>query len=212
MKKGAIFDLDGTLVNSMKVWENADYILAERYGFKPDDEYWNMVTSYSFLQGAEYIVSRFKLNKTADELASELYEIVLSDYKYNIKLKKGAKILLEKLKNDGIKMAVATSNTKDMTLAALKSNGIFDYFSVFVYCDEVGKNKRYPDVYNEAARRLGLKTDECYIFEDAPHALEGAKKSGAEVIGVYDEYSAHNESEIRKKADRYIMSLDEFTY
>ena len=77
MKKGAIFDLDGTLVNSMKVWENADYILAERYGFKPDEEYRNRVTSCSFMQGAEYITERFKLRKTAEEIAQELYEICL---------------------------------------------------------------------------------------------------------------------------------------
>ena len=91
MKKGAIFDLDGTLVNSMKVWENADYILAERYGFKPDEEYWNRVTSCSFMQGAEYITERFKLRKTAEEIAQELYEIVLNDYKKYYKTERWGK-------------------------------------------------------------------------------------------------------------------------
>ena len=82
MKKGAIFDLDGTLVNSMKVWENADYILAERYGFKPDEEYWNRVTSCSFMQGAEYINERFKLGKTAEEIEQEDKEQIEQLKKY----------------------------------------------------------------------------------------------------------------------------------
>ena len=212
MKKGAIFDLDGTLVNSMKVWENADYILAERYGFKPDEEYWNRVTSCSFMQGAEYITERFKLRKTAEEIAQELYEIVLNDYKNTIKLKDGAKELLTRMKNYGLKLAIATSNTEEMTFAVLKSNGVFDLFTAFAYCDDVGKNKSYPDVYYKAASDMGLLTEECYIFEDVPNAVDGAKKSGAEVIGVYDEYSAAKEQEIRAKSDRYIMSLKEFIY
>lgn len=212
MKKGVIFDLDGTLVNSMRVWENADYALAERYGFVPDDEYWSKVTSLSFLEGAAYITNRFNLNKTSSEIADELYAMALHDYKYNIELKPGAENLLKMLSNDGLKVAIATSNVEEMTHAVLKKNGVFDYIDAFVYCDQVGKNKAFPDVYEAAAKALGLKASECYIFEDVPYALEGAKKSGAEVIGVFDEYSASKEAEMRSKADRYIMSLEEFRY
>ncbi len=212
MKKGVIFDLDGTLINSMKVWENADFTLAEKYGFRPDKEYWNTVTSCSFLEGASYITKRFNLGKSSREIADELYSIALNDYRHNIKLKPGAKLLLERLNRDGIKMAIATSNVEEMTHAVLKKNGVFGYFKAFAYCDCVGKNKAYPDVYNEAAKAIGLKANECYVFEDVPYALEGAKKAGAEVIGVYDEYSADKESEMRQKADRYIMRLDEFNY
>lgn len=212
MKKGVIFDLDGTLVNSMRVWENADYVLAKRYGFVPDEEYWSKVTSLSFLEGAAYITDRFNLNKTAAEIAGELYDVALNDYKYNIELKPGAAKLLKMLNTDGLKVAIATSNVEEMTHAVLKRNGVFDYINAFVYCDQVGKNKAFPDVYEAAAEALGLKASECYVFEDVPYALEGAKKAGAEVIGVFDEYSAAKEEEMRSKADRYIMSLDEFRY
>lgn len=212
MKKGAIFDLDGTLINSMKVWENADYVLARKYGFEPDQEYWDKVTACSFLEGAAYITERFNLGKTAQEIANELYAVALNYYKYEIKLKKGAKKILKKLKADGFKIAVATSNVEEMTFAALKSNGIFEYFDAFVYCDTVGKNKSFPDVYQAAAEALGLTADECYVFEDVPYAIDGAKKAGAEVIGVYDEYSAEKEEQMRQKADRYIMSLEDFEY
>ena len=212
MKKGVIFDLDGTLVNSMRVWENADFVLAERYGFVPDEEYWSKVTSLSFLEGAAYITDRYNLNKTAAEIADELYETALHDYKYNIELKPGAENLLKMLNEDGLKVAIATSNVEEMTHAVLKRNGVFEYINAFAYCDQVGKNKAYPDVYEAAAKALGLKAEECYVFEDVPYALEGAKKAGAEVIGVFDEYSAAKEEEMRRKADRYIMSLDEFTY
>ncbi len=212
MKKGAIFDLDGTLVDSMTVWENADYVLSERYGFTPDDEYWEKVTSVPFFEGAKYITERFNLNKTPEEIADELYRTVLYDYEHNIKLKDGAKELLERLYKDGIKMAVATSNVEKMVFAVLKSNGVFEYFSAFSYCDTVGKNKAYPDVYADAAKKMGLSAEECYIFEDVPYALEGAKKAGAEVIGVYDEYSAAEEKRMRERADRFILSLKDFKY
>lgn len=212
MKKGAIFDLDGTLINSMRVWERADYALAGKYGFVPDEEYWAKVTSLSFLEGADYITKRFGLDKTAKEIADELYAFALNDYKYNIGLKKGAGELLRTFSGDGLKIAIATSNVEEMTHAVLKRNGIFEYVDAFAYCDNVGKNKAYPDVYEAAAKALGLDAGDCYVFEDVPYAIEGAKKSGAEVIGVYDEYSADKESEMRSKADRYIMSLDEFTY
>lgn len=211
-KIGAIFDLDGTLINSMKVWENADWQLAERYSFTPDKDYWDTVTSCSFLEGAEYITNRFELGKTPKELASELYDIALFEYKYNIRLKKGAEELVKRLKKDGFSIAVATSNVEEMTHAVLKNNGIFNYFDAFAYCDTVGKNKAFPDVYNAAAEAMKLSANQCYVFEDVPYALSGAKRAGAEVIGVFDEYSANKEHEMRAKADRYIMSLEEFQY
>ncbi len=212
MKKGAIFDLDGTLINSMKVWENADYALAEKYGFTPDREYWDRVTTCSFLEGAAYITERFNLGKTAQEIADELYAVALDCYKYEIGLKPGADRILKKLKADGFKIAIATSNVEEMTYAVLKANGIFEYFDAFIYCDAVGRNKSFPDVYLAAAEKLGVAADECYVFEDVPYALDGAKKAGAETIGVYDEYSADKEEQMREKADRYIMSLEDFEY
>ena len=211
-KKGAIFDLDGTLIDSMKVWENADHIIADRYGFVPDNEYLSFVTTRSFLEGADYITTRYNLRKTKWEIMDELYEIALNDYKNNIILKPGVKELLKKFSSDGMKMGIATSNMEEMTHEVLKSNGIFEYFEAFAYCDEVGKNKAFPDVYNLAAKGLGLSASDCYIFEDIPYAVKGAKLSGAEVIGVYDIYSAEKEDELRKAAHRFIMSFEDFIY
>lgn len=212
MKKGAIFDLDGTLVDSMSVWQKVDNEIADKYNLELDEEYWEKVTTYSFLEGAAYINERFKLGKTAEDIADELYAIALDEYKYNVELKPGAKELLKNLKADGFKLAIATSNAEEMTVAVLENNDILKYFDEFVYCDTVGKNKSFPDVYILAASKLGLNANECYVFEDIISAVEGAKKSGAEVIGVYDEHSANKEREMRLKADRYLMSLDEFKY
>lgn len=212
MKKGAIFDLDGTLADSMKVWEHADYTLAERYGFTPDEEYWQKVTSCSFLEGAAYITNRYGLGVSAQHIADELYAVALDDYQHNIKLKDGAAELVKKMKADGLKLAIATSNVEEMTFAVLRKNGILDCFDAFAYCDSVGKNKAYPDVYEAAAKSMGLEAKDCYIFEDVPYALKGAKASGAEVIGVFDGYSTDKQEEIKRNADRYILSLREFTY
>ena len=212
MKKGAIFDLDGTLAASMGVWERVDYNIAEKYGFEPDEDYWNNVTSRPYLEGAEYITTRYKLNITPQEMADEIYYMVLNDYKYNIELKEGAEVLLKIMKKDGIKMAVATSNSKEMTEALLKNREVFDYFDAIVYSQNVGVNKTEPDIYIEAARRLGLDISECYVFEDMLYAIEGAKKSEAEVIAVYDVFSEEDIETMRKIADKFIMSLEEFQY
>ena len=212
MKKGVIFDLDGTLAESMHVWENADFEISKKYGFTPDEEYWQTVSSSSFLEGAAYIAKRFTDGVSAEQIADELYALALNDYKYNVEMKDGAVELIKKLHNDGMKIAIATSNVEEMTHAVLKRAGVFEYIDAFVYCDEVGKNKAFPDVYLRAAQKMGINADECYIFEDVPYALEGAKASGAEVIAVYDEFSADKESEMRQKSDRYIMSLTEFSY
>lgn len=211
-KKGVIFDLDGTLVDSMDVWEKADYMLAKKYNFVPDKEYWQTVTSRSFLEGAEYITTRFNLGKTPEEIVKELFDFAYYEYSHAIKLKDGAKELIQKLKKDSFSIAIATSNVKELTYAVLKNNGVFEYFDAFIYCDDIGKNKAHPDIYIAAAKAIGLKPEQCYIFEDVPNSLIGAKLSGAEVIAVYDEYSADKEQLMRERSDRYIMSLKDFKY
>ena len=212
MKKGAIFDLDGTLAASMGVWERVDYNIAEKYGFEPDEDYWNNVTSRSYLEGAEYITDRYKLDITPQEMADEIFNMVLNDYRYNIELKEGAEKLLEKMKKDGIKMAVATSNSREMTEALLKNRKVIDYFDTIVYSQDIGVNKTEPDIYIEAAKRLGLDISECYVFEDMLYAINGAKKSAAEVIAVYDVFSEEDIDAIKITADKFIMSLEEFQY
>lgn len=207
--KGVIFDMDGTLIDSMNVWKEADKKFLNSYGIEPDKEYFNKISSLTFAEGSEYIIKRYGIKKTADEVAKELTEICYKEYAFNLKLNEGVYDYILKLHKDKIKMAVATSCIRSMCEAVLKRNGIFNFFDALVFSDEVGSNKSKPDIYIKAAELIKVNPKECIVFEDAVHAAKGALSAGMTVIGVYDEYSKENEEEMRKICHKFIYSFKE---
>lgn len=209
MFKGVIFDLDGTLTDSMYVWEETDSEFLGRYGIEPDAEYQKAITTLNFTEGINYILNRYKLPLTPHEVTDELFSIAFRYYNEDIKLKPNVLSTLEKLKSMGIALGIATSCMKGMCEAVLKNNGAYSYFSGFTYSDETGLSKREPHIFREAASSLCLLPEECIVVEDAPHAARGAKASGAYVVGVYDEYSAKLENDMRQICDSFIMDISE---
>lgn len=208
--KAAIFDLDGTLIDSMYVWSKADCILLSRYGHYPDNEYIEKITSLTFTEGIDYIIRKYNIDRTPIALKKEIFDIAYDEYAYKLLLKEGVFELLVKLKEKGIKIGMATSSIRVMCEALLKRTGIFDYFDAIVFSDEVGKNKTNSHIYLETARQLEVMPKDCIVFEDVIHAVKGAKKAGMKVIGVYDEYSKLYENEMRMLCDGYIYNMNEF--
>ncbi len=206
---GIIFDLDGTLIDSMTVWEKADFELLKRYGFSPDREYREKIVRLNFSEGVEFILEKYDIKKSFNDIKQELWEIVYDEYDKNMDLKEGVFELISSLKQRNKKIALATSSIKEMCEACLKRNNIYDMFDAVVFSEEVGKNKTNPDVFLEAAKRICVNPKNCIVFEDAPHAVIGAKKAGMKVIGVYDEFFKANVSEMKSLCDRYIYSMSE---
>lgn len=210
--KAFIFDLDGTLTDSMYVWVNADRKFLGKFGIEPDDEYNRTITSLTFTEGVNYIKTRYNIDMTQEEIMNELYNLAYDEYEKNVNLKKGVIEFLDRLKKQGIKLGIATFSIKDMCYAVLKRHDILKYFDTIVFSDDVGVNKTFPDIYIETANRLGEDIKNCVVFEDVPHAAMGAKKSGAFVVGVYDEFSDDKRGEMEKICDKYIDSFDEFVF
>lgn len=210
--KGAIFDLDGTLFDSMGIWLNVDLAFFERRSIEMPDDYQECIKDMHFKPMAEYTKERFNLPDDIHDIMNEWCELCFEEYEKRVPLKYGAKKYLEYLKNCGIKIAFATANTAELSEVCLKNNKIFDLFDAHAYLHETSKNKNEPDIFLLACERLGLKSQECIVFEDILPAILGAKKGGFDTCGVYDKFSEKDTAEIKANSDYYIKSFYELLY
>lgn len=206
---GAIFDMDGTILDSIGVWDKIDSDYLSARGIEVPEDYARTISSMTSIECARYSKSRFNLPDSEEELIAEWEERALYEYKNNLSLKPGAKEYIEKLKGEGVKIALATSSSKKLYEAAMKHCGIFDLFDAFLSTDETKCGKGEKDVYIKAAELLGVPIEDCVIFEDVPHAVIGAKKSGARVYAVYDGRWRDDEEMLVNIADGYIKSFNE---
>lgn len=200
----ALFDLDGTLLDSLGVWHTVDRNFFESRGIAYTEDYSRAVVSMSFRDAAEYTVSRYGLGDTPEELMDEWYRMVKEEYAEHIFLKPRAKQYLASLRRRGIHLAVATALPEELYLPALKHNGVTTWFEAFASTQETAHGKGFPDVYLLAAKRLNVKPEECAVYEDILPGIRGAKAAGMTAIGVYDSYSAGDEKAMRALADTYL--------
>lgn len=206
--KGAIFDLDGTLFDSLWVWGEIDFRFLHSRGIEVPPDYAMAVSTMNFNRCAEYTIERFGLNESPDALMSEWLDMAMEIYANEIGLKKGASKLLSLLKSNGIKLAVATSSDKKLYLPALKNNHIYEFFDYIADTSDI-RGKDFPDVYLKAAKGLGLEPSECVVFEDLPTAIVSAKKGGFTTVGVFDRHMKPT-SEQKKAFDYYVTDLSYF--
>ncbi|MBW7572133.1 HAD family hydrolase [Caproiciproducens faecalis] len=207
--KGAIFDLDGTLLESMGIWAQIDRWFLAKRGISLPDDYVEKVTPMNYRDAAAYTIARFSLTETAEEVIRDWVEMSEQAYRFEIALKPRAGEFLRKLKSRGVKLAVATAQTPELYEPALKNNGVFDLFDAFAHLGEVERGKGFPDIYFLAAQRLGLSAQDCVVFEDISAGIRGAKAGGFWTCGVYDVYSDYEKEIILREADEYINSFAE---
>jgi HAD superfamily hydrolase (TIGR01509 family) len=207
--KGAIFDLDGTLVDSMGMWYEIDVEYLARFNLEVPDDLQKAIEGFSFTETATYFKNRFELEDDIEAIKNEWNQMAHTHYEKKIQIKENVRELLDYLKLKGYKMAIATSNSRHLAQLALESNGIDKYFEYLVTSCDVEKGKPNPDVYLRASRLLDIDVAELIAFEDTVAGVKAAKGANIYTIGIYDEFSKNYEEEIRLLADRFIYDYEE---
>ena len=204
-KKAVIFDLDGSLVDSMWVWIHVDKIFMEKYNITPPTDYHKAIEGMSYTETAQYFVDTFPtLDLTVDEIKDEWTNMTKDLYKNDVCLKEGAFEFLETMRRDGVQLGIATSNSRELAETVLRSLRILHYFASIRTSCEVEAGKPAPDVYLKVAEDIGVRPQNCLVFEDVPKGIEAGKKAGMTVCAVDDEFSRHLDAEKKLLADYFI--------
>ena len=188
--KAAIFDLDGTLLDSMGVWDQIDAAFLAKRGITVPDDSMETVTAMQFREIARYTIDRFGLDDTEDGLMAEWDRMAHDAYTSVVQPKAHALDYLRYLKATGARLAVATTMPAGLRAPALGHAGMLDLFDAIVGVDDVGRGKEHPDIYLEAAARVGVPAHAATVFEDLLAGVQSA--AGMHVWGVYDESSAQS--------------------
>lgn len=207
--KGAIFDLDGTLLDSMAVWSQVDIDFLKKRNLAVPEDYMQKIAAMGFPEAARYTIVRFGFSETPEMLVEEWRQMAGEAYAFHVGLKPGGKEYLEKLKSQGIPIAVATSGDRELFVPCLKHNGIYEYFDAIVTVSEVKRGKGFPDIYERAAELIGVAPEECMVFEDLPAGVKGALDGGFQATGILDDCSKNDWESIRKMANRTVRDFYE---
>lgn len=207
---GVIFDLDGTLIDSMGLWHQIDIDYLGQKGIPMPDNLQQMIEGMSFRETAVFFKDYFKLPETVEDIMDVWNVMSFEMYTTKVTLKPGVIEILEHIKKLGIKMAIATSNSAHLANAVLKAMGIDKYFYTVVTGCDVSKGKPDPEVYIKAAEKLGVSPCKCFVFEDIPNGILAGKNAGMTTCAIEDEYS-HKLKDLKcKLADYYTVDYNQF--
>lgn len=207
--KGAIFDVDGTLLDSMPVWWRVSERFFENHGIEVTNERFAEYKEMRLEDSLPVIREEFKLDMSISDMISEFQRLAAEEYRDSVQLKPYAKEYMEQLKNDGVKIAIATSGYEGLCKAAFERLGVWAMIDARAFSDEVGVDKSNPDVYLLAAKKIGVKPSECTVYEDITAGISGAKKGGFKTCAVFDESNKDDTETLKQLADKYITSWSE---
>ena len=206
MIKGAIFDLDGTLLNSMFVWNTVGENYLRSIDLEPDKDINETFKAMSLYQAACHYRKAYGITQSIDEIMAGVNKMIERYYRDELILKSGTEKLLSEMSEMGMSMCIATATDQYLVDAALKRCGIRQYFSEIFTCTSVAHGKDEPQIYREAAAYMGLGKDQVIVFEDALYAALTAKDDGFTIIGVYDSYEKEHER-LRELCDFYMADF-----
>lgn len=202
--EAVIFDLDGTLIDSMGIWQQVDIEFLQERGISvPKNLFEDLEGGNSFNEIAQYFKDKFNLTESVSEISLVWTKMVETHYKEDIAIKPGVKKVLQFLQSNNIKLAVGTSNSLFLAQAALQSNKISEYFSAFTTGEEEIKGKPFPDIFLKSAERLAVEPSNCVVIEDTLEGVRAAKNAQMYTIAIKDKYSEKNTSLIKNYANFY---------
>ncbi len=210
--EGAVFDLDGTLVDSMEIWSEIDEEFFAKRNMPVPDGYQANIAHLGFRDVAAFTVKNYLPEEREDEIIAEWNGMCREKYaaaggRY---FKADAVRFVRALSERGVKMCVATASSPELFVPVLEAGGIYGLFEGFFTVDDAGRNKSFPDIYLLAAKKLGLSPGKCVAFEDSFAALCAAKKAGMQTVAVYDRSSEGRWEALKTNADAFVYGFGEF--
>ena len=208
-KEAVIFDLDGTLVDSMWMWKQIDSEYLGRFGYECPPQLQKEIEGMSFSETAVYFKEKFQIPDSLEEIKQCWVDMSIEKYRCQVPMKKGVRRFLSYLKENGFRAGIATSNGRAMVDAVLHSLDMEAFFQVITTACEVAAGKPAPDIYQKVAKTLQVPPERCLVFEDVPAGIMAGKAAGMTVCAIEDEFSAPMREEKLALADYYIEDYDE---
>ena len=206
MLKGAIFDFDGTLFDSMFIWDTAGEVYLRSIGTEPEEDLQKVLKPMSLIQSAIYIREKYAVELTVEEIMNGINRTVEDFYFHTVQPKEGVAAFLEQMKKQGVKMCIATATDRYQVEAALKRCGMESFFSEIFTCTDVGHGKDEPIIFQKALEYLGTPKANTVVFEDAYHAAKAAKDDGFITVAVYDSHET-KQAELYSVSDCFIENF-----
>ena len=200
----AIFDLDGTLLDSLGIWAEIDGIFLGARGIAVPEDYEECIGHIGARAAAEYTIARFSLDETVDKVLSEWKSLADEIYPQKVRLKPYAGQALHFLYDQGFRLCIATAGSPELFLPVLQREGVDTLFEGYTTLSEVARGKEFPDIFLRAASKLGASPSECCVFEDNYTALCAARNGGFHTIAVYDPIRGSQKARIAAAADLLI--------
>jgi HAD superfamily hydrolase (TIGR01509 family) len=201
--RGAIFDVDGTLLDSMFIWDTIGEAYLRSIGYQPKENLNETFKNMSLHQAARYYQTEYGVTLSIDEIMDGVNAMLERYYRFEVPLKPGVAELLERLRQSGVKLCIATATDRHLVEAALDRCGVLSCFGEIFTCNEVGHGKDEPDIFEAALRFLGTEKSETVVFEDSLYAIRTAKETGFPVAAVYDSHEKEQDK-VRLLADIYL--------
>lgn len=207
--KGYIFDLDGTIIDSMPLWYNVDRIFLSEHGITAPENISEIVKKMTVEQSSKYFLDTFKLKVSQQQIIDRIEQIVAENYKYTIPLKAGVESLINYLDSNSIPYGIATATYRTLAVACLTRLGLIDRIRFLETCSEIGKGKEYPDIFYKCVQDLNLNVNQVAVVEDSLYCVETSKKAGLFTIAIYDEASKEDWNDIKNVCDLTFNSATE---
>lgn len=202
--EAVIFDLDGSLVDSMWMWRAIDIEYLGRFGIPLPEDLQSKIEGMSFNETAIYFKENFHIPDSLERIKDDWNKMAWDKYANEVPLKPGIPEFLDACRTNGIKLGIATSNSRELVENIALVHGLKDYFSCIMTGCDVGKGKPAPDIYLAVAKELGVNTDRCLVFEDIIPGIQAGLSAGMRVCAVEDAYSVPQREAKRELANYYI--------
>ncbi len=209
MINAAIFDMDGTFLDSMPYWMNAGSFFLESLQIQGEENLGEKLLDMTLPEGCIYLKEKYSLNLSPEQIEEKIKNILLSAYTNEISFKGTSLSFLKKLKESGSKIAVCTHTERSLFSPAFKRLGLENFFDYVISAKEFGFSKSHPEIFFHVAEKLNSKPEETWVFEDALYAIITAKRAGFKTAGIFDSSSQKDEEKIKKIATKYFYTYNE---